>query len=378
MKKMPFLLLLFVVLFAFQVQAQLTLSPAGDNQKSVTTQYMGLASVSVAYSSPDIHLPDGTDRTGKIWGQLVPYGLANLGFGNSTAENPSPWRAGANENTTITFSHDVQVEGSPLKAGTYGLHMIPGETEWTVIFSNNTSSWGSYFYDAKEDALRVTVKPEKGEYNEWLTYEFSDRKQNGCTVQLKWENLSVPFKIAVPNGDDLYVQSIRNELRSQKGFAWQNLMSAANWCAARKLNLEEALGWSNRVINQMGQKNFPAYQTKANVLVAMGKQDDANTVLEEAIKFPDANANQINNYGRQLIAQKKADKALEVFKYNAERFPTNTFVVKQGLARGYSAKGDYKTALKYANEALAAAPNPGAKTMIEGLVKKLEAGQDVN
>ena len=370
MKKITLLLVAFCCLLATQISAQLTLPPNGDNQKSVFTQYMGLVSVTITYHSPDIHLPDGTDRTGKIWGQLVPYGM--------NGPNAIPWRAGANENTIITFSHDVQIEGQPLKAGSYGLHMIPGESDWTVIFSNATAGWGSFSYKQEEDALRVNVKSEKSEYNEWLTYEFADRKQNGCTVQLKWENLSVPIKVSVPNGDDLYLATIRDELRGFKGFVWQNTLQAANWCATKKINLDEALGWADRVINLQGLKNFPSYRTKANVLVAMDKQDEANALLDEAIKFSDATVNAINAYGNQLIAQKKADKAIEVFKYNAERNATNAFVVKQGLARGYSAKGDYKTALKYAQEALAAAPSPGAKTMIEGMVKKLEAGQDVN
>ena len=99
----------------------ITLPPSGSNQKSEVTQYIGaLAKVTIAYSSPDVTSPTGDDRTGQIWGQVVPYGLNNLGFGPATA---APWRAGANENTTITFSHDMLVEGKPIAAGTYGLHM---------------------------------------------------------------------------------------------------------------------------------------------------------------------------------------------------------------------------------------------------------------
>jgi len=142
-------------------QPGLTLPPGGDNQKTVVTQYMGQVAVTLAYNSPDVTSPAGEDRTGKIWGQLVPYGMANLGFGTATE---SPWRTGANENTTFTVSHDVLVQGQPLAAGTYGLHTIPGEDEWTYIFSNNSTSWASYFYDPAEDALRVTAKPEEAPF----------------------------------------------------------------------------------------------------------------------------------------------------------------------------------------------------------------------
>src|SRR5688572_5521639 len=116
-----------------------------------------------------------------------------------------PWRAGANENTVFTVSHDVMVEGKPLPAGKYGLHMIADPNEWTVIFSNNSTSWGSYYYDEKEDALRVKVKPAKNEYHEWLTYEFTDRGKEKTTVALMWEDLKVPFTISVPNMTDLYL-----------------------------------------------------------------------------------------------------------------------------------------------------------------------------
>ena len=131
---------------------------------------MGLVKVIIVYSSPDVTGPNGESREGNIWGQLVPYGMNNLRFG--TAEE-SPWRAGANENTIIEFSHDVMIEGQSLAAGEYGLHMIAEPEEWTIIFSNNSTAWGSYSYDAAEDALRVKVKPVDSEFTEWLTYDFS-------------------------------------------------------------------------------------------------------------------------------------------------------------------------------------------------------------
>src|SRR6476660_1612235 len=144
---------LFVLGIALGVSAQqfgsLTLPPSGDNQHAIVTQYIGLVQVSVDYNSPDVHAPDGSDRHGKIWGGLVPYGMANLGFG--TCGDQCPWRGGANENTIFKVSHDVKVQGQPLKAGAYGVHFIPGENEWTIIFSNNSTSWGSFTYKPSED-----------------------------------------------------------------------------------------------------------------------------------------------------------------------------------------------------------------------------------
>lgn len=371
----------FCLTFAWNQQssAQLTTPPSGDNQKSSVTQWMGLASVNITYNSPNVTGPNGEDRKGKIWGQLVPYGMSNLQFGLSTAENPSPWRAGANENTTIKFSHDVQVEGKPLKAGVYGLHMIPGETDWVLIFSKNSTAWGSYFYKPEEDVLRVTVRPEKCEYNEWLTYEFADRQPGSCIVRLKWENLAVPFRITLPDSDMLYVQRIREELQNFKGFQWQNFAAAATFCASKKINLEEALTWAEQASNPAmgGQKNFTSLQSKATVLYAMGHDDKAALVLEESIKHPTAEMFQVHMLGRQLIAQGRKTEALKVFQINAEKHP-NEFTTLVGLARGYSANGDFKKALSFVETALPKAPDALNKTSMEGAMAKLKNGQDIN
>lgn len=353
--------------------SQMTLPPSGNNQKSEVTQYLGLVKVTIAYSSPDV-----AGREGKIWGQLVPYGMTNLNFAASTEANPSPWRAGANENTTISFSNDVEIEGKPLKAGLYGFHIIPGHEDAVLIFSNTTNAWGSFFYVPSQDALRVTVKPTECEFNEWLTYEFVDRQQNSATARLKWEKVAIPFKITVPNGDDLYVRKLREEMVSSKGFSWQNAVSAANWCANKKVNLDEAMGWLSAYINPpRSVKYYPLYQSKGNVLAAMGKTAEADATMKEAINLPDATAQQIVGYGRSLIAQKREKDAMPVFELAYKRYPSMT-VALMGMARGYSANGDSKKALKFAQEALKVETDAATKTNIDGIIKKLEKGEAIN
>ena len=311
-----FLLLVTGIFTSMIAWSQMSLPPSGNNQKSEVTQYMGLVKVIIAYSSPDV-------AGREIWGKLVPYGLNNLNFGKSSAQNPSPWRAGANENTTITFSHDVEVEGKAIKAGVYGLHMIPGQEEWVIIFSSNAGAWGSFSYLPSEEVLRVPVKAAPCEFNEFLTYEFTDRLQNSATARLKWEKLSVPFKITVPNGDNLYVLKLREEFTSIKAFFnWQNGVSAINFCANKKINLEEALGWAQQYIDRK-IKYYPIYQAKGNVLAAMDKKADADAVMKEAINLPDATVNQITNYGHTLIAQKREKDAMPVFETALKRFPGN-------------------------------------------------------
>jgi Protein of unknown function (DUF2911) len=369
-KPLAALIIVIVLLTTFSAGAQMTLPPGGGNQRCEVAQYMGLVKVTIVYNSPDV-------AGRKIWGELVPYGLTNLNFAKSTELNPSPWRVGANENSTITFSHDVQVEGKPLKAGTYGLHMIPGQEEWVVIFSNNSTSWGSFMYMPSEDALRVTVKAKPcDEFTEFLTFDFTDRMVNGATARLKWEKLQVPFKISVPNSDELYVQKLRDEMNSSKGFAWQNAVQAANFCASRKMNLDEAYGWVQGFIDR-NIKYYPIYNAKGSVQVAMGKQADADATMKEAINLPDATAGQIVGYGRSLITAKREKEAMPVFELALKRFPGNPTAL-MGVARGWSAQGDAKKALKFAQDALKVETNTNSKSQIEGMIKKLEKGEPIN
>lgn len=364
--------------FVNTLSAQVTLPPSGGNQKSEVTQYMGaLAFVRVNYSSPDVTGPNGQDRSGQIWGQLVPYGLTDLGFG---LRKPAPWRAGANENTTITFSHPMRVQGQDIAAGTYGFHVIVEESgPWTLIFSNKSTAWGSFFYDPVDDALRVQATPEKSAFQEWLTYEFSDRQADQCTLELKWENISLPFKIEVPNMANLYVENLRNELESSPGFNYQGWVSAANYCIQNDVNLEEALTWAENGISApfIGQENFTTLQTKANVLSKLNRADEAASVMDQAIKHPSASAFQIHAYGRQLIGEKKPKEALKVFIYNSERFE-GAWPTEVGLARGYSAAGNYKEALKHAKIAHGQAPDQLNKDNLAQAIEKLERGEGIN
>ncbi|MBP9880554.1 MAG: DUF2911 domain-containing protein [Chitinophagales bacterium] len=361
------------------VQAQLTLPPSGDNQVAEVTQFMGPVSITINYSSPNVHGPQGEDRTGHIWGELVPYGLANLQFGWSNESNPSPWRGGANMNTTIELSHDVLVEGKKLKAGKYGLHFIPGSTEWVVIFSSNADSWGSFFYKAEEDVLRVTVKPAANNFHEWLTYEFTDRQSDAAVVALMWEYLQVPIQFKVENITTVYIDQIRKELRSDIGFNYMSWVDGANYCVQQNTNLTEALTWANYAIEEpfFGRKNFTSLSCKANVLNALGKTTQADSIMQVAINDPTASMMDIHYYARGLQAQKKNKEALEVFLINYKKTPTSP-VTNLGLARGYSANGDYKNALKYAKAALQLNPDPQVKSTLENAVKLLEAGKDFN
>jgi hypothetical protein len=366
-----------VALTAISAFAQgITTPPSGGNERATVTQHIGTVVVSIDYSSPHVHSPQGQDRRGKIWGTLVPYGMANLGFGTC---KECPWRVGANENTVFTTSNDIQVNGSTLPAGTYALFAIPQQDEWTWIFSKNHTSWGSFFYDPAEDVLRVKAKPEKAEYREVLTFDFTERKNDHATVAMKWEELAVPIDITVPNAADLYVATIRNELRNSPGFndtAWQQ---AARYALDNK-HPADAMAWAEAAVSApggIGRKNFTNLMTLADAQDANGKSAEAAKSRDEAMNDPSATVFDLHGYGRQLIAKGKGAEALKVFQLNAKRNP-GVWPTNGGLARGYSAVGNYPEALKYAKLALAQAPDEGNRKNLENMIKKLEAGQDAN
>ena len=365
------------LLLCAAASAQITTSPNGDNQQASVTQYIGLVKVTIDYNSPDVHAPNGENRTGKIWGTLVPYGMTDDPFGTCTE---CPWRAGANENTVFSVSHDVKVQGQPLPAGRYGLHMIaaPPDQEWTVIFSKEADAWGSFFYDPSQDQLRVKVKPAKSEYHEWLTYEFDDRQPEQATVALKWENLQVPFTIKVDNMTDLYLAKIRGELHNDTGFQWTNWANASNWALQAK-RPKEALEFAQGATSFpfIGQENFRTLGALADAQEANGMAAESKATREKALNHATAGPIDLHQYGRQMLARGQKEEALRVWELNAKRHP-NAWPVNVGLARGYSAVGRYKDALKHAKLALAQAPDETNKKSMADAIKKLEAGKDMN
>ena len=367
-KAITILSMLFFISIISYSQIPLTVLPSGGNKKAVVGEQIGLTKVVIHYDRPGVK-----GREGKIWGQLVHAGYTDQGFGNSKM---APWRAGSNENTTMEFSTDVKIEGRDLPAGKYGFFIAYDPNECTLIFSKNSTSWGSYYYNEKEDALRVRVKPVALDKSvEWLKYEFSNETENSATIALMWEKLMIPFKVEV---DYIKAQlaSFRNELRTEKGFIWQSWEQAANWCLQRNVNLDEALLWADSASSRTfgGDKSFQAASTKAQILEKLGKKDEAATIMKNAL--PNASMNEIHGYGRSLLTQKKPKEALEVFKMNFQKNP-NQMTTLVGLVRGYSANGDYKTALDYANKAMTVTDTQN-KSNIQTMIDKLKAGKDVN
>jgi tetratricopeptide (TPR) repeat protein len=337
--------------------------------KATVSQTIGITDATVSYHRPSV-------QKREVWGKLVPFGYNNLGFGTSKA---APWRAGANETTTISFSSDVTVAGSPLKAGEYGLFMaIAPDGTATWIFSHDTETWGSFFYDEAKDALRVTTKWEDAPFQEQLLYGFSDVTNDSAVLSLSWEKkrFALPIKV---DTKQVVLAKLKDEMRGSKGFHYQDWVAASAYLLKNDLELPLALEWAEFAVSDpnIGERNFTTLSNKADILEKLGRAPEAAAVMDEAIKY--GTAIEIHQYGRKLLAAHNKEKALEVFKLNAKLHP-DVWPVNYGLARGYSAMGDYKAAL----EALLRAQTqiPDGDTLNVGPIKaniaKLKNGQDIN
>lgn len=321
-----------------------------DSQHAKVIQRVGITDITINYHRPLV-------KGRKVWGGLVPYGQV--------------WRAGANENTTIEFTDPVAIEGKPLAKGIYGLHMLPTENEWTVIFSKTATAWGSFTYNQSEDALRVTVKPQASEMKEALAYEVDDVTPTSAVIALRWEKVAVPFKVEV-NTNEIVTQNLHGQLRGLAQYTWDGWDDAANYFLTNKYNLEEALKYEDRSIGV--EERYENLINKSRILDAMNRKDDATVARNKALGI--ATVPQLHTYGRQLQLAGKQDEAFAVFRSNIKKDP-NHWLVRTEAARLAVAKGDYDGATKEMKLALAAAPDP-AKPTVEGLVKRLEAKQDIN
>ena len=352
MYKVRFPLVIACLLFAVTVcSAQSTqLDLPLQSQHAIVTQRLGVTDITINY-----HRPMANGR--KVWGGLVPYGQV--------------WRAGANENTTITFTDPVTIEGQPLAAGTYGLHMIPTEDQWTVIFSKMHTAWGSFSYDQKEDALRVTVKPQATDAHNALVYDFDQLQPDSTVITMSWDKVAVPFKVAV-NLQQTVEASLHNQLRGLSQYTWDAWDDAATYMVDNKMDLNEALKYEDKSIQN--EERFENLMTKSRILDEMGQKDQATVARNKALGM--ANAQQLYGYARQLQRQKKQDEAFAVFRTMEKKYPGN-WLTYAGMGRIACSQGNYTKATEDMKLALGVAPDVG-KSSVEGLIKRLEAKEDIN
>ena len=317
------------------------------SQQATISQRSGISDVTISYHSPGV-------KGRKVFGGIVPYGAI--------------WRAGANENTTIHFTHDATVEGKKIAAGTYGLYMKPDKEGTTLLFSKFHKSWGSVSPAEKDLVLKVIVKNETIPFQEWLSYNFIGRGTNNLTVALQWEKTRVPFKIKFDTSK-VIIANFRQELKGLAGFGWRGHMQAANFCLQNDTNLGEAMTWIERSI--ASSKGFSNLQVKAGLLAKKGNIEEAEMIMKEAI--PTGSPSQLNNYGYQLLGMNKTKEAIEVFTYNIEKNPNDPFIwgYTDSLGEAYLKDGNKRKALKYYKLARTKAPQ-NQHAYLDGVIAKIK------
>lgn len=356
MKKSLFVVLAGVLSVAGMCQAQtatgetVMLNLPRASQHALVSQRIGITDITINY-----HRPLANGR--QIWGKVAPYGQV--------------WRAGANENTTITFTDPVTIEGQALDKGTYGLHMIPGESEWTVIFSKDAHDWGSFTYKQDDDALRVKVKSQPAELHDALAYDFDDVKADSAVVTMRWDKVAVPFKVNV-NVNEIVTASIHQQIHGMNQYYWEGWDDAAQYFLVNKINLEEALKYEDLSIQN--EERYDNLMNKSKVLEAMGRKQDADSFRAKALDK--ASPLQLYVYARQLQGEKKQDEALAIFRSTAKKYP-DFWTTHMGLARVYSSQGDFDNAVKEVKLSLTTAPDNN-KANLENYVKRLQNKEDIN
>ena len=338
--------LIVFLLFVISISAQQNLTTPQASQKASISQRIGLTDIEVVY-----HRPTVNNRV--VWGGIVPYDQV--------------WRAGANENTTISFSTDVMVENKKVAAGTYGLHMIPTKNTWTIILSKDNAAWGSFFYNEKNDAVRFPVTPATNDFQEWLSYSFDQLSAKATTLTLKWEKLSVPIKIEV-DVNETVIASMEKELTGIPGFFWQGWNQIALYALTNNYNLEKASAWVERSIGI--NKNLTNLMTKSLILESMGKSQEAEKFKKEAFALPGIDEAQVNALGYQLMGIGKTEEALNVFEKNTVDHP-DSWNAWDSLAEGLLTKGDRVKSKQLYEKALGMAPD-NQKDRIKGILANIK------
>jgi hypothetical protein len=219
------------------------------------SQMIGITEVTVTYHRPGV-------KNRLVWGDLVPFNEI--------------WRTGANEATTIEFSHDVTFANTVIAAGNYSFFTIidASQNAVTIIINKNPDLWGTSGYKKEEDVVRLSVKPVHSEHQEWLQFSFDDLSKNSANLVFHWENFKFPIKISVDTD-----KNVLAEIKDSIG--WRAHLRAANYCLENKAQLEDGLQALNHSINL--NKNYWNMTTKARFHAMDEEYDAAVETMKEAL-----------------------------------------------------------------------------------------------
>ena len=278
---------LFVLCFAASTFAQVT-TPR-PSQKASVMQTLGVTDVTITYSRPGV-------KGRQIWGDPLPEQAATKGEATLDNQMARPkgapivpyghmWRTGANEATMFVVTDDVLINDQKLPAGSYSLHSIPNKDEWTIVFNGTANQWGSFSYDPAKDTLRVKAKPQTvAENQEFLAFTIDPLGEDAARVNIRWEKLSVPFTIKVPDVNASTFSKLKTAVGGAKPDDWRTPMQAGNWLMNNTIPEDDAQGmaWLDQSIKV--KETFQNLSAKTNALYKSGKKEEAFALAEKAIE----------------------------------------------------------------------------------------------
>ena len=360
------LVTILLAMVVIPVLAQAISVPYGSSPTAEITQTIGLTDITVSYSRPRV-IDGDLDHTGKIWGNQVHYGFRKIGFGY---EQEIPWTAGSNKNTTITFEHDVKINGNKLSAGTYGFYMAIYENgNVTLIFSSNANSWESFWYHPDNDVLRVESQMEESPFTNSLTYSFERIEDNACELVFSWELKRIAINIEV-DVHAIALASFEEDLKSMAGFGSEGPAAAARYLMEENIYLEQALIYAQWAINN--GYTVGNLILKASILIKTGEEKELTKLLEEISNK--ANAWEMYFLSRDLITFEKPQKALDLLKITNKRHADES-IAHLSLGEAYLANDQPKLAMQSAKKALELNPDQFVKSSVELLINNIESKQ---
>lgn len=332
--------LLITNLVASQIENPIELPVSSP--KAVIHQQIGVTDISISYNRPQV-------KGREIFGKLIPFGKV--------------WRTGADQNTVLTFTTDVQINGTEVKAGAYGLHTIPNKDRWIVILNKETKAWGSYFYNKEKDVLRFEVPTATTAMKEAMTFAFTEISKNSTTISLNWEKTSIAFEITM-NSEELVQQHIKSQLNSLPWFGWTGLHNAAAYNLKNNVYLDDALVWINRSIRN--NRNYNNLTLKAKILEKQGKESAAESMHNQALKIATPLELQRAAYSKFNTNQPK--EGIDLLKNTIKNAPNN-YQSYLAMAWGYEQIKDDKSAVKMYKKALKIAPTDTKEHIEKAMVK---------
>ncbi len=262
------IIIVFAIIIAnFTIEAQV--KTPQSSPKSTIKQEVGLTDVEINYSRPSA-------RGRAVFGNLIPFGKV--------------WRTGANENTTVSFSDDVIIDGKTLKKGKYSLYTIPKIESWEIIFYKTTDNWGNPEEWKEENvALKATVKPETlNKSVETFTIGISGLDNNFAFLEIYWENSYAAVKFEVPTQQ----KATANIEKALAGPTGADYFAAAQFLFQSNGDNAKALVYINKALDMTKDKPFWYNRLKSLIQAKLGDKKGAIETAKASLAAAEIAKNQ--------------------------------------------------------------------------------------